>query len=324
MDETGAAIAAAVRTPAWIRNACRDVIKACRRILGPEHEPMSLPVRIIRRIFGNYLLVTADGKPFVVDLRDAVVSYGILADDIWERETTTLFKMLLRPGDVAIDVGANIGYFSVLFALLVGSSGRVLAFEPDEASLRLLQENCKLNGVENVVATVRAAAGARESVAVLHGSTASSVSNRGGHRIAHHAPATGPADTSVRVVDVDAYARAFASVSAIKVDVEGYEAQALAGMGGLLDRVPGVALVMEFWPRAIRENGDDPHAFLDRLAGRGLSFWRIGGSHLVRAVLAGDLLQELPGDNDQADLLCMRPDEFRRRLPALGEQCAPC
>ena len=53
---------------------------------------------------------------------------------------------MLQRGDVFVDVGANIGYFSVLAACLVGEGGQVFAFEPDPDNFRLLRDNVALNG----------------------------------------------------------------------------------------------------------------------------------------------------------------------------------
>ena len=88
--------------------------------------------------------------------RDQTISRRIREDGIWEPYETSLLLSMLQPGDVFVDVGANIGYFSVLAAVVVGEGGAVFAFEPDPDNFRLLRDNVALNGFEQQVVTVEA------------------------------------------------------------------------------------------------------------------------------------------------------------------------
>ena len=88
---------------------------------------------------------------------DQHVSRRLREEGIWEPFETSLLLGLLRTGDVFVDVGANIGYFSVLAASCVGDTGKVFAFEPDPENFRLLVANTALNGVECRVRPVAAA-----------------------------------------------------------------------------------------------------------------------------------------------------------------------
>ncbi len=69
-----------------------------------------------------------------------------------EPETARLFKEVIRPGDTVVDIGANVGFFSLLAARLVGTAGRVYAFEPEPQNFALLTKNIALNGYTHVVA----------------------------------------------------------------------------------------------------------------------------------------------------------------------------
>ena len=94
---------------------------------------------------------------FVHGLQDQHVSRRIREDGIWEPYETSLLLRLLQPGDVFVDVGANIGYFSVLAASLVGEQGAVFSFEPDPNNYRLLCANMALNAFDGNSVTVEAA-----------------------------------------------------------------------------------------------------------------------------------------------------------------------
>src|SRR4051812_28062579 len=67
----------------------------------------------------------------------------------YEPQYVAVFKELVRAGNTVFDVGANIGFYSVLFSRWVGPAGKVLAYEPDPANVKLLQHNLTLNGCRN-------------------------------------------------------------------------------------------------------------------------------------------------------------------------------
>ena len=93
---------------------------------------------------------------------DRFVSRRIREEGIWEPYETSLVLGALQPGDVFVDVGANIGYFPVIAAGRVGRAGRVLAFEPDPDNYRLLSENLELNDCREVVTAFRGGTGRKK------------------------------------------------------------------------------------------------------------------------------------------------------------------
>ena len=70
---------------------------------------------------------------------------------MWEETETHWFVQSIRPGDVVVDLGANVGYYTILRGKLVGEIGRVYAFEPDPVGFEILRRNVRLNGLHNVV-----------------------------------------------------------------------------------------------------------------------------------------------------------------------------
>jgi FkbM family methyltransferase len=78
-------------------------------------------------------------------------SASIGSDGIYEPAETDLVSTILRPSMTFVDVGANIGWYTLLAATKVGTEGRVLAFEPEPENCRLLLESIRLNGFRNVV-----------------------------------------------------------------------------------------------------------------------------------------------------------------------------
>ena len=129
----------------------------------------------------------------------------------------------LRPNDVFWDVGAHVGYFSVIASRIVGRDGAVVSVEPSPVNLAYLRRNLRLNRVDN--ARVYALAlGSQETRLQL-----STRSGRGTHKIHHMG------DTNVRVETVDTLiSRGAPPPNLIKIDVEGFEIEVLRGSSSCL------------------------------------------------------------------------------------------
>ena len=163
----------------------------------------------------------------------AMMHRALDAGTFYEPATSRLFLSILQPGDTFIDIGAHIGYFSMLAAAAVGDTGEVIAFEPSPGNYRHLVEHIALNGFTNVL-PLHLALGDHEGVAPLH----LNADNDGGHALfdvglfdinlksrAH--PEVYPAFLSR--LDHVLRGRPMRSVKAVKLDVEGSEVYALRG-----------------------------------------------------------------------------------------------
>jgi FkbM family methyltransferase len=279
----------------------------------------------MRFMVGNQLRARAHGLPFWVDLRDTVISFEILARGVYEPEETALFQKLIRPGDRVVDVGANIGYYTVLFASLAGTSGRVLALEPDPENATLLQRNVRLSGFEPTVCVkIGAAAAARGQLPLYR----SPYGNRGDHRtyesFAETAGGRRPRDRiNVEAFAIDDCVADWERVDVVKMDIQGYEMHALSGMTRTLERSPAMAIVTEFFPDGIVRAGCDPDAYLEAFLYRGFSIWEIGEGAQLRQVLPTSLIGRLAGTGGYTNLVAEGPagrrlgaDPFATHAPA--------
>ena len=113
------------------------------------YKPASYAARWITYQVHGYIVV--DGLTMYLNPRDRVITPSMLAYGTWEPVETSLLLDNLRPGDTVIDVGANVGYYTLLAARKVGPRGKVVAFEPDPESFSFLKRNVKANGFTNVV-----------------------------------------------------------------------------------------------------------------------------------------------------------------------------
>lgn len=197
------------------------------------------------------------------DISRQVREHGWYVDEAFE---ASVFEAQLRPGMTALDLGANVGFYTLLARGVVGETGRVAAFEPFPRSAELIEASVAENGYTNV-AVVRAAAAERDGRATLHLSP-NFASEHSLLDIPHGAaPPEGPT-LEVDVVTVDtALERAWGSrrVDFVKMDVEGSEWRVLEGMRGVLAESPRLTLMTEFWPYGFRAAGTTPEAYLRAL-----------------------------------------------------------
>ena len=168
----------------------------------------------------------------------------------YEPLTTRAVLTALFPGAVAVDIGANVGYFTCLAARAVGSGGVVHAVEPASANVETLARNIRLNELDNVVVHPVAAAG------VIGVRTLRLTAEVDHHGLYDHPDSPTVAEVRVSTAPVDALVDVPAKL--IKVDVEGAEMEVLAGMAGLLRRSPGATVIVEWNPDTLRAAGRLP------------------------------------------------------------------
>ena len=168
---------------------------------------------------------------------------------------------LLKPGDVFVDVGANIGYFSVLAASVVGPTGAVFAFEPDPENYRLLKANVTLNDMADCVSPVQSALSDVSGDGRLY----LSADNLGDHQLF-------VGDESRESVSVamlrgcEYLAEKTSRIDLVKIDVQGSEHHALVGLMPLLSVVdPAPTLIIELTPHALQQAGASGRALLQML-----------------------------------------------------------
>lgn len=198
----------------------------------------------------------------LLDERDDVIRPALEATSGWEPGETALLGGHIKPGMTVIDGGAHVGYYTCLAARLTGPRGLVLAFEPAPRNYELLLANVWRNGFTNVLCfpwAVTDAAGFAE----LH----LGGSNTGDNRL--HTSSENRERVTVRTVALDDLESLRPPVDVVKLDVQGSEEAAIAGMSRLLEASPDVLVTLEFWPGGIREAGGDPRALLARYRGLG-------------------------------------------------------
>jgi FkbM family methyltransferase len=244
--------------------------------------------------------------------RDAVGQY-IFYFGVWEPNLTHWIQRRVAPGHVFVDIGANIGYFTLLGSRLVGDWGKVIAVEALPAIFSALQRNLEQNGVRNVRA-VNCAVWDREQMIAIYTN-----------------PEDLPGQTTVSPAWADQYhlQRQFqvsaAPLSAIlkpeeikaarliKIDVEGAEWQVVSGMRSIMASLrDDVEIVLEVNRKALEVEGRSPQDVLDFFAEWGFHPYRIENDYLAERYLyrepprPPERVQGISGD--QADIIFSRVD----------------
>lgn len=227
-------------------------------------------------LFPTSTVVTARGPlghQLLVDLRQFHLGFSI-ANGHFEGDETAFVLNTVKRGWTVLDVGANIGYFSTIFAALVGNSGRVIAFEPVSDTFLKLKAAISLNGFDSIIdARAAAASDAAGHCQIAYGVNSA---NMGGVSIAPVGAATseGVKEVAATVRIDDAVGQR--PVHFIKMDVEGAEGLALAGAEDVI-RQNRPILMIEFNPVHLAQVSRlTPLDLYDRIIAMGYRSSKIG------------------------------------------------
>lgn len=254
----------------------------------------SAPPSLSRSVYlGEHTaLAMLEGRlPIFVDTRSSDIAPHLLLQGSWEPEALRVFRRLLRPGDLALDLGAHVGVYALSAAAIVGPAGRVHAFEPNPRSAALLRRSLAVNGFAGFAEVHLLAAGAAAGASTMM----IRPEYEGGGFLDLAMPSVVPrADgfqtLTVRVVALDTlFPDAETRLGVAKLDIEGMEGPALLGMRRLLERSPEARLMLEWAPAMLAGQGMPAPELAAFLQGLGFRFWQIG----AEAQLVGLPAEEL-------------------------------
>ena len=256
------------------------------------------------------LTVATPGGPMEVDTGD-VVGRVIAVSGTWEPNATAIVRRLLAPGDVFVDLGAHTGYYTLLAAHIVGAEGHVFAFEPSPARYRELLANLSRSTVTNVSA-FDVGAGSGATTATLYEAprpnTGASTLTSGALARPAVATSTEYRPVAVRVVAAESLLPhdLLERVRVVKVDVEGYEIEAIQGIERLLGSGAPLAVLVEVSPAW---SGGAP-VWVERLCARhGLEPWLVSNEYTLAGYFPARLQPPVPLasiPHDRCDLLLVR------------------
>ena len=248
--------------------------------------------------------VLTDDHKIYLDSKD---SLGLSINPHHEYEETMMIKQEVKEGNNVIDIGANIGYFTLLFAKIVGPNGKVFAFEPDPTNFSILKKNIEENNYDNVILSQKAISDKTETTKLF----LCKFSN-GMHRIYNSDLCDKSLDIeSTTMDDFFSEINFKDKINFIKIDTEGSEMKVLAGIEKILES-NAATIHIEYNPSSIRESGFSPKSLPDFLIKMGfdlMSFNRKLGKFKIISLT--DLFEKYPETkNSFVNLFCKKNKKF--------------
>lgn len=265
-------------------------------------------VRVVYRFVYNNLLsylkpkfIEVEGYKLFLNPKDQSVSDRLIINN-YEKLETEVIKKEVRVGDVVVDIGANIGYYTLILAKLVGENGKVIAFEPDPENFALLEKNVKINGCKNVISVQKAVSNKTGKLKLYL-----CADNRGDHRI--YDPHKDRQYIEIESIRLDDYFKNHGGkINLIKMDIQGAECAAFKGMSLILENNKNIKIITEFEPSLLRKFGAVPEDYLKLLMKFDFKLYNI--NEQKKKIEPVDIVKLLeiykPEKENYTNLLCVR------------------
>ena len=252
---------------------------------------------IVSHLKSNFAEV--QGYKMFLDDRD---SLRLSINGIYSPLGTAICKKEIKKGDIVLDLGAHIGYYTLIFARLVGDKGKVFAFEPNPINFSLLKKNVEINGFKNVVLIQKAVSSKNGKVKLFL-----SEIDTGDNRI--YDSRDGRKFVIVETTRLDDYFKNYkGKINFIKMDIQGAEGGAIKEMSNLLRKNKNLKIFTEFWPWGLREFGIKAEEFLKLLLRHKFILYRINEQeNKIEPISIDRLIKEYtPERKNDTDLLCIK------------------
>ena len=217
----------------------------------------------------KYFVIQKNG--FVLRFYPTALSAALWIDPSNRQADEIFFQRYLRPGDIVVDVGANIGSTALAASIIVGQKGQVFAIEAHPRIFRYLVENVKLNQVTNIF-SYNVALGDKSGEIYFSDKKADDenavLDHAGGIKVPVH-----------RLDDLDINT---AEITLLKIDVEGFEKYVLEGASKRLEKTKCV--YFESWHQHLARYGDTEKDVFDLLMQQGFQIFKISTLDSLRAI----------------------------------------
>ena len=258
----------------------------------------------VEAVFGVFVLLTP--RKAVVEgsemfLAKDRICIQMALSGTWEPRNTRLVRDTVREGDIVIDIGAHVGYYTLILSKLVGNRGHVYAFEPDADNFNLLKMNVEMNKCRNVTLERRGLSD-KSGAALLGGWTLVSSADKPEHH----------PDDEIKQVEVvaldDFFGEDIPEIAFVKIDIEGHEINAVRGAVQTIERSKRIKILTEFDPFRWSKGGVNPREYLDLLAQCGFRMSIVDPTNVEMEPIRdfGEMLRRYSQMGRSLDLLCVR------------------
>ena len=243
-------------------------------------------------LWDNLLIKKVQKSKMILNLDDIGISRELLLKGIHERNSTNQFKKEIKEGMSLLEIGANIGYYTLIAARIIKKKGHIYAFEPSPQNTRFLVANIYTNGLENIVEVHREGVADKTGKLPFFLYTKSNLCS-----FAKREPEEDIKQTGKIIVDVTTVDKFLGNrkIDYLRMDIEGFEYEAIKGMKNTLEnkeRSPK-GMFIEMHSALLRKNGYSANEFINTLAAYGYSvkksFYR--GRADISANSTNDLLK---------------------------------
>ena len=243
--------------------------------------------------------VEIEGEKMYLDEVDALC---LSINGIHEKLVTNLIKKEIHSGDVVLDIGAHIGYYTLQFANLVGSTGKVYAFEPEPKNFELLKKNVQINKHDNVV-LIQKIVSDKDGIVEFFVSKLDSIGNK-------LFKSEESADSiKIESTTLDEYFKdSKEKIDFVKMDIQGGEGKATLGMKNFLKK-NNPKIIQEWWPDALKQNHTNPEDHLKFLQHIGYKFYEIDSTvkKNILPITIEQLLEKYPNSLiEDINLFCKK------------------
>ena len=208
---------------------------------------------LIKMLKTNYVII--GGIKFYLDEQD---SLRLSTRGYYEPAVLEIIKRELKEGDVLVEIGAHLGYYTLILSKLVGPAGKIYAFEPDPNNFTLLKKNLEVNQIKNVVLERKAVSNRNGKMLFYPGKERSTH----GSLIKGEYACGNPIEVDGLRLDDYPFKE---KINLIKMDIEGEEFRALEGMRSLILKTKPLKMISEFSPAFLKEQGINPKNFITEL-----------------------------------------------------------
>jgi len=233
--------------------------------------------------------------------KDSIISKSLAMNYVWEPLDTDFILSNVKQKMNVLDLGANIGYYTILISKIVGNLGKVFAFEPSKENYEILTKNIRANRCFNVHSFQKAVSDLNKS-----GTLFLDDKNWGDHRIIDFAVSEKDQNRKsekVDLVNLDSFIPSDISFNFIKMDIQGAEILALNGMRDIIKRSESLKMLIEFWPYALQNSGYQPQKLIEILRDYGFKLFILENRNKIPVYDDFYLITNY-GPNDYTNLIC--------------------